>query len=95
MCWSLTASAGFAAVGSVATLAAARAGRPRSHVLMLAYFTAMEALQAAQYLVISDCASVVNQVRRREREFEGRARGPAWGEKEKARAKIGAHAPAT
>ena len=67
MCWSLTASAGFAAFGSVATLAAARAGRPRSHVLMLAYFATIEALQAAQYLVISDCASLANRVRRRVR----------------------------
>ena len=70
MCWSLPASIAFATFGLAATVVHLKAGRLRSHTLLFAYFTVMEALQAAQYLVIDDCASLVNRVREGERERE-------------------------
>jgi len=65
MCWSLTASAAFAAFGLAATAIHLKTHRPPAHTLLFAYFTLMEALQAAQYLVIDDCASLANRVRER------------------------------
>ena len=70
MCWSLPASTAFATFGLAATAVHLKAGRPRAHTLLFAYFTVMEVLQAAQYLVIDDCASLVNRVREGERERE-------------------------
>lgn len=62
MCWSLPASAAFTAFGAAATAAHIMYKRPHSHTLLFAYFTIMEALQVGQYLVIDDCASLVNKV---------------------------------
>lgn len=47
--------------GSVAAAATVRRGRPAAIPVTIAYFTLMEALQAAGYLVVDQCANAVNQ----------------------------------
>ena len=47
--------------GSVAAAVTVRRGRPAAIPVTIAYFTLMEALQAAGYLVVDQCANAVNQ----------------------------------
>lgn len=61
MCWSATASVAMVAVGGVATVATYRRGEPPAIWGTLTYFTAMEALQAAGYLVVDQCGNSANQ----------------------------------
>jgi len=48
-------------IGAVATVVTVARGRPWAVPTALGYFTVMEALQAAGYLVVDDCGSPVNQ----------------------------------
>jgi len=61
MCWSATASVAMVGLGAAATVTTARRGRRWPVPVALGYFSIMEALQAAGYLVIDDCASPANQ----------------------------------
>lgn len=61
MCWSATASVTMVGLGAAATLVTARRGEPRAIWLTLAYFTAMEALQAAGYAVLDECTNPANR----------------------------------
>ena len=67
MCWSFHASVAFAVLGTGAAALESRRRRPAGRVALFAYFAFMEALQAAQYLVIDQCDSRLNQVRLRAR----------------------------
>ena len=62
MCWSLSVSTGMVIVGAAATVYTARKGQPAAIYLTLGYFTIMEALQAAGYLVVNACGLAANQV---------------------------------
>jgi hypothetical protein len=62
MCWSLTASAAMVATGSVATVYVAYRRMPLAVPATLGYFTLMEALQTAGYLVVGSCGTTANQV---------------------------------
>ena len=62
MCWSLSVSTGMVIVGAAATVYTARKGQPAAIYLTLGYFTTMEALQAAGYLVVNQCGLAANQV---------------------------------
>jgi len=62
MCWSGEASTAVAAIGIGATAYAFVKKEPPAIWATLGYFTLMEVLQAATYLVIDDCASPANQV---------------------------------
>lgn len=62
MCWSLEASAALAVTGAVVTGYAVMTNKPKSLWIPLAYFTAMEALQAAQYTVVDICGIPLNQI---------------------------------
>ncbi len=62
MCWSLEASAALAVAGGTATGWAIVKKLPKSLWIPLAYFTAMEALQAVQYIVVDLCGLPANQV---------------------------------
>lgn len=55
MCWSEGASVAMVGLGAVATFVTARRGEPKAIPVTLAFFTFMEALQAAGYLVIDEC----------------------------------------
>ena len=61
MCWSATASVAMVGLGAAATVITVARGRPWAIPTALGYFTVMEALQAAGYLVIDECGSPVNQ----------------------------------
>ena len=61
MCWGLSASVAMVGAGTVAAAVTAKQGRPTPITLTLAYFTLMEALQAAGYLVVDQCANALNQ----------------------------------
>ena len=61
MCWSETASFAMVGLGAAATAWTVHKGRRWPVPVALGYFTAMEALQAAGYMVIDDCGSPVNQ----------------------------------
>lgn len=61
MCWSLGASVGMVALGCATTYLARRKGLPTALWVTLGFFTAMEALQAAGYLVINECDSFANR----------------------------------
>lgn len=61
MCWSMTASVGMAAAGTAATAITIYRKEPAAISIALGYFTIMEALQAAGYLVINDCGGKSNQ----------------------------------
>ena len=62
MCWSLGVSTGMVVVGTAATVYTARKGQPAAIYLTIGYFTIMEALQAAGYLVVNQCGLAANQV---------------------------------
>ena len=55
MCWSEGASMAMVGLGAVATVVTARRREPWAIPATLAFFTAMEALQAVGYLVIDQC----------------------------------------
>lgn len=61
MCWSLPVSAGMVALGGGAAILARRRGSPKAIWVALAYFTLMEALQVAGYLVIDACGTPANR----------------------------------
>jgi Family of unknown function (DUF5765) len=61
MCWSGQASLTVAAVGVSGTLWARSKGSPTGRWTTVLYFTAMELLQAATYLVIDECGLPTNQ----------------------------------
>lgn len=61
MCWSLGVSAGMVALGGFATIAARQKKLPTAIWVGLAFFTSMEALQVAGYLVINQCGTFANQ----------------------------------
>lgn len=61
MCWSETASVAMVGLGAVATGITVAQRRPRAVPVIFGYFTVMEALQAAGYLVVDDCGSSANQ----------------------------------
>lgn len=61
MCWSLEASAGLVLAGAAATVVTRKRGEPAAIWGTMAYFTAMEALQVAGYLVIDDCGTASNK----------------------------------
>lgn len=61
MCWSATASVAMVGLGAAATVITVARGRPSAVPIALGYFTVMEALEAAGYLVIDDCGSPANQ----------------------------------
>lgn len=61
MCWSATASVAMIVVGGVATAVTYNRGEPPAIWGTLAYFTLMEALQGAGYLVVNQCGSTANQ----------------------------------
>lgn len=62
MCWSAGVSTAMVVTGTAATIYVARKGQSPAIWLTLAYFTVMEALQAAGYLVVDVCGSPANQV---------------------------------
>ncbi|TCP62192.1 hypothetical protein EV663_10235 [Rhodovulum bhavnagarense] len=61
MCWTAEVSIGMVGLGAAATIVTARRGDPRGVWVTLGYFTLMEALQAAGYAVIDDCANPANR----------------------------------
>jgi hypothetical protein len=61
MCWNLAATVAMVGAGSVATAATAIKHDAPAIPVTLGYFTLMEALQAAGYLVIDRCGSPLNQ----------------------------------
>lgn len=62
MCWSLEASAVLAVTGTIATGYAVITRQPKSLYIPLAYFTAMETLQAVQYTVVDLCGMPMNEI---------------------------------
>lgn len=60
MCWSETASLAMLGIGGAATVLTARRGEPKAIWLTLGYFTFMEGLQAAGYMVVDDCGNPAN-----------------------------------
>jgi Family of unknown function (DUF5765) len=62
MCWSFSVSTAMVITGAATTVYAARKNQPAAIYLTLGYFTVMEALQAAGYLVVNACGSPANQV---------------------------------
>ncbi len=61
MCWSMSVSVLMAAGGTAATALAVRRREPAAIPLALGYFTVMEVLQSAGYLVIDECGGSLNQ----------------------------------
>lgn len=61
MCWNLGVTVAMVAAGSIATAVSVRRGDARAIPLTLGYFTLMEALQVAGYLVIDQCGTPANQ----------------------------------
>ena len=61
MCWSIEASAALVVVGSVATGIAHHNRQPVAIWATLGYFTVMEGLQVAGYLVVDQCGTPTNQ----------------------------------
>ncbi|MCV3271484.1 DUF5765 domain-containing protein [Roseobacter sinensis] len=61
MCWSLEASAAMVVAGAAATGVAHRQGQPTAIWATLGYFTVMEALQVAGYMVVDRCGTAQNQ----------------------------------
>ncbi|MHA6323659.1 DUF5765 domain-containing protein [Roseivivax sp. CAU 1753] len=60
MCWSVEATVGMIAVGTVATAVTYRRGDPPAFWLTMGYFTLMEALQLAGYGVLDQCGTPAN-----------------------------------
>lgn len=61
MCWNAGVTVAMVGVGAVATVVAVRRGEPGPIWGALAYFTLMEALQAAGYGVVDECGSPANR----------------------------------
>lgn len=61
MCWSANASVILVGAGVIVTYIAAKREQPPAIWLTLGYFTIMEALQAAGYLVVNQCGLQTNQ----------------------------------
>lgn len=61
MCWNASASVAMVGLGATATVLLASRGEPKAIWLTLGYFTVMEALQAAGYLVVDNCGSPSNK----------------------------------
>jgi hypothetical protein len=61
MCWTMGVSVAMVALGGAATAVTIRRGDTPAVPVTLGYFTVMEALQVAGYLVIDQCGSPVNQ----------------------------------
>jgi Family of unknown function (DUF5765) len=61
MCWSESASVAMVGIGAVATGITWTRGEPRAIPVTLAWFTLMEALQVAGYLVLDSCDSPANK----------------------------------
>lgn len=61
MCWSMAVSGAMVGLGGAATLATVRRGDTPAIPLTLGYFTVMEALQFAGYMVIDQCGAPANQ----------------------------------
>jgi hypothetical protein len=62
MCWSMEATVGMVALGTVATAVAIRQEQPAAIPASIAWFTLMEALQVAGHATADDCALPANQV---------------------------------
>lgn len=62
MCFSPTITGAMVIAGAAATVVTIRRGEPTVFPVTLAYFTAMEALQFAGYLVINQCGLPANQI---------------------------------
>lgn len=60
MCWSATASVTMVAIGGAATAVTILRGEPKGIWVTLAFFTAMEGLQAAGYAVVDQCSRPAN-----------------------------------
>ena len=61
MCWGFSASVAMVGAGTVAAAVTAKQGRPAAIPITIVYFSLMEALQAAGYLVVDQCTSALNQ----------------------------------
>ncbi len=61
MCWSEGASVAMVGLGAAAAVVTARRGDPVAFPVTLAFFAAMEALQAFGYLVIDECEIAPNK----------------------------------
>lgn len=61
MCWTMGVSVGMVALGGAATAVTIRRGDTPAVPVTLGYFTVMEALQVAGYMVIDQCGGPVNQ----------------------------------
>lgn len=61
MCWGPGVSAAIVGVGVVATGVTVRRGEPTAFSVAIAWFTLMEALQFAGYMVINQCDNPINQ----------------------------------
>jgi len=61
MCWSMGVTTAMVALGGAATVVSVRRGDAPAIPVTLGYFTVMEALQVAGYMVIDQCGSSVNQ----------------------------------
>lgn len=62
MCWSVSASVVMVAAGAAATAVCIRRGDPVAIWAVLAYFTAMEGLQAVGYSVLDQCGRPENRL---------------------------------
>jgi hypothetical protein len=62
MCWGPGVSATIVGIGVVATAVTVKRGTPLAFSVAIAWFTLMEALQFAGYLVINQCDNPVNQM---------------------------------
>ena len=60
MCWSVEASVGMVAVGTIVSAVTYRRGDPPAIWLTLGFFTLMEALQVAGYGVVDQCGTTAN-----------------------------------
>jgi len=61
MCWSVEASVGMVAIGTIAAAVTYRRGDPPAIWLTLGFFTIMEALQVAGYGVVDQCGTAENE----------------------------------
>lgn len=61
MCWTAGVTVTMVGLGAAATAVAWWRGEPRAIWITLGYFTFMEALQAAGYAVVDDCANPANR----------------------------------
>lgn len=61
MCWGLTSTVAMIGIGGLATTISVRRRDPAAIPLTLGYFTVMEGLQLAGYLVIDQCGTPTNE----------------------------------